>query len=45
MYFLNLTSNLVTNGYLKSYEQFFSKKYDFLVEKKFLIHIFVSKEV
>ena len=45
MYFFNRTSNLVTNGYLISYKQFFSKKYDFLVEKKFLIYIFAFREV
>ena len=45
MEFLNLTSNLVTSGYLKSYKQFFSQKYDFLVENKFIIYIFAFKEV
>ena len=37
MYFFNLTSNLVTNGYLKSYKQF-KKKYDSLVEKIFNLY-------
>ena len=45
MFFLNLTSNLVTNSYLKSYKQFFSIKYDFLVEIKILIYIFAFEEV
>ena len=45
MFFLNLTSNLVTNSYLKSYKQFFSIKSDFLVEIKILIYIFAFEEV
>ena len=45
MFFLILISNLVTNSYLKSYKQFFSIKYGFLVEKKILIYIFAFEEV
>ena len=45
MFFLNRTSNLVTNSYLKSYKQFFSIKYDFQVEIKILIYIFAFEEV